>query len=405
MSFTKHHIRPKILCIIDIGSYKLRVCAAKFKNKKIEILWYSEKRQDISYFANQECLNLPGLCNNISEAIEKLEKELDFPLEDIVINYPFWEIFLWSKKINYKRDHPHRKITLEELEKIMTSVEKLCLKSLNEDIDKLYGLAENEVQILLSRVNSVSIDHESHEKVIWKQWENMKISLLNAFIPSNKHTLIAQIGNVIEKNIFRVLPTEYCITKIFPQKDIIIINIWATQTTVSLKSEGDISGISKVPIGINDLVNKIVKHHSDTRWEIIENLKLDFYEEEKNDFLNIWWESIWISLSELLWDKICPQKFYIWWGGGSNTFIQNFLADFQFAKYGIRIMNGNIVFVEEDMTDVLKPIKHIKLEDIQKIPLDMYTLLVETNHLISREKDLVSSSLKTAIKRLWYINW
>lgn len=404
MSFTKHHIRPKNLCIIDIGSYKLRVCAARFKNKKIEILGYTEKRQDISYFANQECLNLPGLCNNISEAIEKLEDLIDFPLDDIVINYPFWELFLGSKNINYKRDFPHKKITIEELEKIMTSVEKLCLKSLNEDIDKLYGLSENEVQILLSRVNNISIDHTEQEKIIGKSWENMKISLLNAFIPSNKHTLISQIWNVIGKNIFRILPTEYCISKVFPQKNLVIINIGATQTTISLKLQEKVIWISKVPIGINDLVNKVVKHHKDTREEIIEKLKWESYGKEKEDFLSIWWESIGITLSELLWKKICPQKFYIWGGGWNNLFIQKYLEEFNFSKYDIRIINSEIDFINEDIPYILKHIKHIRLEDIQKIPLDMYTLLLETNHIISREKDLVSTCLKTAINKLWYIN-
>ncbi len=59
MNFIKQDISAKTLCIIDIGSYKLRICAASFKNKRVEILAYHEKRQESSYFANQECTNLP----------------------------------------------------------------------------------------------------------------------------------------------------------------------------------------------------------------------------------------------------------------------------------------------------------------------------------------------------------
>jgi hypothetical protein len=55
------------------------------------------------------------------------------------------------------------------------------------------------------------------------------------------------------------------------------------------------------------------------------------------------------------------------------------------------------------MTKIIKPIKNLKLEDIQKIPLDMYVLLLETNHVISRNHDVVSNSLQTAIKKLGYI--
>lgn len=43
------------------------------------------------------------------------------------------------------------------------------------------------------------------------------------------------------------------------------------------------------------------------------------------------------------------------------------------------------------------------MQDIEKIPLDMYALLLETNHMISKEKDIVSNSLKAAIKKLGYI--
>jgi cell division ATPase FtsA len=94
VAFTKKHIPSKILCVIDIGSYKLRVCAAQFKNKGIEIIAYHEKRQDISYFANNECLNLPGLCENISEVIQKLEGQANMQFDDLVINYPFGEMYL-----------------------------------------------------------------------------------------------------------------------------------------------------------------------------------------------------------------------------------------------------------------------------------------------------------------------
>lgn len=402
MSFTKQHIPSKILCILDIGSYKLRACAARFKNKNIEILGYCEKRQDISYFANNECLNLPGLCENISEVLKKLEHLIELPLDDIVINYPFGELFLGSKKINYRRKLPHNKLTLSELEDIMQSVEKLCLKSLNEDIDKLYGLSPKEVQILLSRVNSVSIDWIIQEKIIGALWENLKISLLNAFIPSNKHMLISQIGNVIGKNMFKVLPTEYCITKIFPQKDVVIINVGATQTTLSLKKDGDVLSISKIPIGINDLVKKIIKQKSITRVDIIDQLNSDKFQTEKQEFLQIWGEGIGITLQEVLGKTICPKYFYIWGGGGNNIFLQDYVQNFPFAKYDIRIVN-DISFLEEDMNKILKVMKHIRLEDIQRIPLDMYVLLLETNHLIAREKDIVSNSLKTAIERLGYI--
>ncbi len=403
MSFTRKHIPAKTLCIIDIGSYKLRACWAKFKNKEIEILAYREKRQDISYFANNECLNLPGLCENIWSIITALEAQTDTKYQDIVINYPFWELFVWSKNINYKRKHPHKKIDSIELLEILSSVEKLCLKHLAGQIDKFYGLSQKEVQILLSRVNSISIDSKKQDQIIGQEGENMKISLLNAFIPSLKHALISQIGNVLGKNIYRILPSEYCISKIFNQNNILIVNLWATQTTLTLKSEWEISGISKISIWINDLANKIAKSTWERKAEIIRKLGEDeYYYQEKQDFLSIWGESLGITLSELLWSKVCPKKIYVWWGWSNNNFIKDFIKNHDFRKYDIKIVK-DMEFVSEDLADIFACMKNLKLEDIQRIPLDIYTLLHETNTIISREKDIVSTCLKKAIKNLWYI--
>lgn len=403
MSFTTKHIKAETLCIIDVWSYKLRVCAAQFKNKKIDILAYNEKRQDITYFSNQECINLPWLCENISDAIKKLEDEVGIKLDKIVINYPFWELYLGSRTINYKRKKNHTLITQRELEDIMELSEKLCLKKLIWEVEKLYGLSALDVQILLSRVNSISIDGEPYKKIIGKQGEKMKISLLNVFIPESKHRLMLQIWNVLEKKIFRILPIEYCITKIFHQKNIVIVNVWATQTTLSVLYENEVIWISKISIWIQDLLSKISRNSTETKAEIIEKLwSQESYLKEKAEFLAVWWESFWLSLKEILGTKICPKDFFIWGGWGNNNFISTYLQKIDFSQFHIKIVN-QISFLQEDLSDVFKKIKHIRIKDIERIPLDIYVMLLETDHIISKEGDAVSNSLKTAIKRLGYL--
>ncbi|MDA9128948.1 pilus assembly protein PilM [Candidatus Gracilibacteria bacterium] len=402
MSFTTKHIKAKTLCIIDIGSYKLRACATKFKNQKIDILGYVEKRQDSSYFSNHECTNLPGLCQNIIEVIQKLEAQITLPLDEIVVNYPFGELFLGSKKINYKRKHAGKGITLTELEEIMESVEKLCLKKLTGDVERLYGLNSSDIQILLSRVNAISIDGENHQKIIGKEGTNIRISLLNAFVPESKHKLMLQIGKVIHKKIFRILPSEYCLTRIFSQKNIVVVNLGATQTTVSVVRDQEILGISKISIGIQDLVNKISRNTGKTQAEIIDILGEDCFELEKKAFLSVWGESFGLTLGEILGKYVCPKVFYLGGGGGGNAFIRSYLEDFNFSNFDLKI-TGTPNFVREDMSPIFHHMKHIRVEDIERIPLDMYVMLIELNHIITREGDAVSNSLKTAIKKLGYL--
>lgn len=89
MAFTKKHIAAKTFALIDIGRYKIRVCAAQFKNRKITILGYHEKRQDASYFSQNQCVNVPGLCRNIADSLEYIESSIESPLSKLVIHYSF----------------------------------------------------------------------------------------------------------------------------------------------------------------------------------------------------------------------------------------------------------------------------------------------------------------------------
>ena len=100
--------------------------------------------------------------------------------------------------------------------------------------------------------------------------------------------------------------------------------------------------------------------------------------------------------------KICPKKIHVWWGWSQNAFIKEFIEYHDFRKYDIKMVK-NMELVDEDLGEVFTSMKNLKLEDIKRIPLDIYTLLYETNTIIFREKDIVSTCLKKAIKSLWYI--
>jgi len=401
MNFTKKHIAPAYLGIIDIGSYKIRISACKFLNKKVSILGYTEKRQDTSIFVNQECTNLPALCEDIDDTIKKLEKESSIILDRVVINFPFWELFVATKKINYKRRLPHSPIDHDELEIIIKKAEEISLKKLTSEIYETNSIGKEEIELILSRINSFKIDGITKEMVIWEQWENIKISVLNVFVPLSKHNLINHVGNIIEKKIMRTLPSEFCLTKLFPEEDMIVLSVGSTQTSISIKKQSELVGISKIGIGMNDLLVKISENTWETSNYILERINTNDYENEKQAFLMIWTEAILIGIKEIVGEDICPHHIALFGGGGNNVFIRKALEKLYFESHGIRIVS-NLDFLEIDHQDFLDEIDLLSHKKISEINLDSLALILETNHILSREKDSVSKSLRNVVKDLWY---
>ena len=401
MNFTKQYITPEYLGIIDIGSYKIRVSACKFLNKKVTILWYTEKRQNTSAFINGECQDLPSLCEDIDDTIKRLEKESKVQLEKVIINFPFGELFAATKKINYKRRLPHTPIDHGELEKIIKRAQEISLEKLAGEIYDTNGIGREEIELILSRIHSFKIDSQEKKIVIGEEGENIKISVLNVFVPLSKHNLVNHIGNIVEKKIMRTLPSEFCLTKLFQEPDMISLSIGATQTSISIKKSGELVGVSKIAIGIDNLLWKIVKNTREPHNKVLEKIDSDDYENEKKTFTEIWTDSVLIGIKEIIGNEACPNNIAIFWGGGNNSFIKKALQNLSFNTYDIRIIN-TLQFIEIHKDDIIKHIESVSHERIKEINLDSLALILETNHILSREKDSVSQSLRNVVKDLGY---
>ncbi len=404
MNFTRKHIAPQYLGIIDIGSYKIRVSACKFLNKQVTILWYTEKRQNTSTFINGECRDLATLCEDIDDTIKKLESENTIILERVVINFPFWELFVATKKINYRRSLPHTPIDKVELEKIITRAQEISLKKLSSEIYETHAIGREETELILSRINSFKIDGTLHELVIGKSGENIKISVFNVFAPLSKHNLVHHIGNIVEKKIMRTLPSEFCLIKLFEQESIIVINLGATQTSISIKIDNELLGITKVSIGINDLLTSIARNTKEARNQILEKLDTSEYLQEKQSFLDIWSSAVMLWIKEIVGQEICPNTLALFGGGGNNTFIKNTLKHLDFESSGISIVKQELNFCSVDIESLMEHISPESHDLVKDINLDSLGLILETNSILSREKDSISQSLKKVVMHLWYTN-
>ena len=397
MVFQTQTLPSQIIAIVEVGSYRIKVCICEFKNEKVHILWYGEKRQSTSYFVNGECKNLELLWTSIRDAIAKTEKQHDIIAEKIAINYPFGELYFHNHKLSYKRENESQLITKDELTKILKKTEKIVLQKCFKDIERKSGFMETDMRLIISSILSLKIDQIPYERIVAQSWRDIVISLLNMFIPTPKSNHIKYIGDIIKKDIRKIIPTEFCLRNIFTQKDIVIINIWAIYTSVTIKSEGNITGISKVPIGVNDLVNMIESNHKHTRNDILRVIGTGTYTEKEQDFLDIWkqWLMVWIS--EILDDEVCPKNFYVL-SDIETDFIEKSISLIDFPSHGVKLVKKrNFVDINEKTIA-----SHIENLDDFEISIEIAAMILELKNIIKKEKSLLVKTLKKAVWELGY---
>lgn len=389
MSFTQKKIAPKIIWIIDIWSYKIRVWICKIHNNELELIWYWEKRQNSDDIMMHEFINLEWICENINLAIEKAETDAWLIIHDIIINIPFEEIFFETSKINHIRNSSDSPIDKFELREIMKDIETQALKKHYRHIRSTSGYTKKDIRLIIWWVSEIKVDKQKTKKLLGLSPKELSISLLNIFIPETKYETIQTIWRVLGKNIKKIIPTEFAITKLFNKKqDIVIIDLWSTQTSIIVKKDNKILWVQKHAFWIDSLIKKIRQNYNRTKIEIINTIDQDIYELEKQEFLEIFENILIISLEEILWETLCPSDFFMI-GWGSNKFLRDYLSKANLNQHNLK--------VAKDISFITPTIEYFDNIDSSKSNLNIYSMMMSTLSFIKKEKDPIEESLKNAL--------
>ena len=387
MAFTTKKIKSKTVGIIDIWTYKIRVAITKYKNKDLELIGYWEKRSFITeYNSVSDALDTKQTYEHISDAIKKAETDAQTKITEVIINIPFQELFFEFSKVNYIRKDGEKTINAPELDKIITEVKEISLRKAFHNIKATNSYSKEQLKLIISNINTILLDKVENRKLIWESPKEVKISILNIFIPEDKYDFIKSLWNILEKKIIKIIPSEYSISKLdYSEKDVVIIDLWSSHTSVIVKLDNNIVWVKKIAVWINDLIKEIQKNYNKTKIDIINTIDEGIYLKEKRSFLEIFKDILIISLEEILWNKICPHHFFmLWWG--SNKFIKQFLQETDLNKENLKMVK-KISFLTPN-------IEYLSDIDSSKSNLNIYSMMKCALEFIKREKDPVEDSLR-----------
>nr|MDD3720605.1 hypothetical protein [Candidatus Gracilibacteria bacterium] len=390
--FEKKELGTNNIAIIDIGSYKIKIANCRFKKDEIDIVSYSEKRQEQNILTNGEIGDLKSICENLKIAFKKVDPNDN--IKKIILNSITPDIFLNSNKISIVRENKDLKISKEELFHIIKNIENECIEKGIKIIKSKTGYLKSDLKILSSNINHISIDGVQVKDLIGKTGKNISISITNIFIPNDKYDIIEEIGKILNKEIITILPEEYSISKVFNEEnDVVIINIGNTNTFISIKKSDEIIGSTRINIGMNDLFKKIKEKKIIPTEKIIRDIENNFFD-EKIIFLETLKDCLIAGLQEILEGKICPSNFFITGGGGKGLFIKDYLQKIDFISNGIKIIK-NIEFITPDFS--------LNESEIDKIGIDninILSMIFVAYKIFYDEKSLITDMLKEVISEL-----
>lgn len=390
--FQKKELWTDNIAIVDIWTYKIKIANCKFKKDEINIVSYSEKRQEQDIFLNWDIVDLKSLCENLKIAFKKVDPNNH--INKIILNSVSLDIFLNSYKGDYKRENNDLRIKKEEIFHILKQKEIESIEKAIKNIKVKTWYIKQDLKLISSNINHIYLDGNEVKDLYGKHGRNISISITNMFIPSNKYDIIDEIWKIIWKDIITIVPEEYSITKLFNQdNDLVVINIWNAQTTMSVRKNDEIIWTTKINIGMNDLFKLIKNKKIIPTEKIIIDIEKDF-NEEKNIFLNTLKECIIAWLQDVVDWRVCPNKFFITWWWWRCNFIKNFIKNIDF-------LSNNIKFVKE--IELAYPDFTLDKNEIEKIWTDninLLSIIFVAHKIFYDEKTVVKDILEEVVMEL-----
>ena len=397
--FKKKKLFSEIIWIIDIWSYKVRVAICEYNSDNIKLLSFAEKRQSRDDIINNEIKNLEWVCENIALAVKKAEENAKIKIDKIALNPVFWNTFFYSKKISHKRNDKFKLINKVELKNIINKVEEISYISATKKIYENYLYPSSDLEIIVSNISEIKIDWNIIKNPLQENWEILTFNLLNIFLSKNNIELLNYISKYLKKDLIKILPEEFCLSKIWEKKkEVVIIDIWNSSSYITVKdSSSNIFWSLKINVWISSLINKIQEKSDFSRAEIIKKINRDdFFKEEKKEFLEIYVFLIATHLKEIIWEEVCPNNFFIIGWGWNNTFLKNYIEKYDFSKF-FKI-NKKIKFI---VPNVSKIWKIINVEEIlNKSNLNLIAMILTYRDILKHKEDIVESLLQESIKEI-----
>lgn len=397
MNFDIKRIEPKIIWIIDIWTYKIRVGICKIFNRNVDLIWYWEKRQDLNDIYLQEIKNIENVCENIKQAVEKAEIDAKIKIKEIMISIPTSNIFFESSSANYIKQEPEKEINDDSMYNILKDIELNIFKNHYKRIKSSSGYDKNDLKLIISNISNIKLDWVSSKVLIWKKAKFIDTSVLNIFITKTKFEIKNQLENYLKKEIVKIIPTEYALSWLFPdKKDIVILDLWHTHTSVIVKRNWSILWVKKLTFWINDFIKTARENYNLARSEIIKKIDEPIFEKEKQGFLEILSDILIITLEDILKFDICPNDFFIAWGW-ANKFVRDYLKNLDFNKYNLRmakkikLVSPKIDFIDDKITENPSWI------DSAKSNINIYAMIKSTLNFIKKDKNKLERTIKRII--------
>lgn len=381
---------------IDIGASKIKALICAIENGELTILGSSLYRQSKKNSVDGEISDLYGVSESIKKAIAKAGESLDTIPKDVVISLSSSYMLYDTINTNYVREDKTLPITMEEIDSIIKKVEYKSLERVKAKSESRIGIPDSEMRLITTSITSIVVDGKKITNPIGFTGKNIKLGLINVFIPFSHSSVLQNIGRGLGKNIISLIPSIITLPKIIEESDEnfdanCFLDFGHSKTTIVLQNNAEILGGNVLNFWFSLLEDEFRKRNPHLGHLDIENIvahpENEAHREVFDMFYSLLFDAILIAMNDITKQPYLKNVFVS--GGGASAFLEEQLQKFLETKNigdGINITS-----------------QYSKKESSEELNKPIYTNVVSlaktTQEMLLLKKDPIARILRYIIYR------
>lgn len=365
---------------------------------ELRILGSAAVRESKKNVIDGEISDLYGVSKSVKKAIAKAWENLAEIPSDIVISLSSALTFSDIINMNYVRDDKDTSITMEEIDSVVKKIEYTSLERVKGKIKERTGIIESEMKLVTTSIISIQVDGKKITNPIGFCGKNIKLGIINIFMPLSYVNAIQNIGRGISKNIISLIPSIITIPKLIETTDEnfdsnCFIDFWHTKTTVVLENHGEILGGNTLNFGFSLLEDEFRRKEPKFGYLYIDhcitNIESEYppYAKIFDSFFNLLFDALFVANTDIT-KHLYLKNIYIS-GWGASDFLWKKLEQYLKTK-----SIGNDIRIQK----TVEKIDAIPEKDSSAFA-NVFSLAKTTEEMLLLKKDPIARILRYIIYR------
>lgn len=394
LNFLKSNKSSNSAISLDIGTEFVKALIFDVKGDKAEVVGVGRARQKLTDISAGCVTDIHGVIKNCESALSMAADEAKKLPEQVIIGIAGELVKGSTTTIKYTRPNPGIKITMKELQEIITKVQHRAFDRMRRIMAWESGHSEIDVKLVNAAIVDVRIDGYKVTNPLGFQGKEIQIGVFNAFAPIVHLGALQTIAENLDLDLLSITAEPYAVAKSMgPEEGIefsaIFIDIGGGTTDIAIVSNGGVVGTKMFALG-GRAFTKRISHMLNINFSDAEELKLAYsqgkitsgdkkkvIEKAIEADCDVWISGVELTLSEFKNIDLLPSRILLCGGGTLLPQIKKTLSEKRWAKNIPFSRKPNVNFIKpKNISNVIdKTGKLISTSDVT--PMSMASLAIE----------------------------